>query len=811
MMKLYPLLLLLFLVACQIENSDNVTYVVGTPVAGTLSNNVVDQVGSQPPPPTAMPYVDPSVALQIGDRYLIDGYYENAVSTFQEILMQQEAVPEIRAAAAYSMAQAALREGLFQDAVDATTILIDQFSSDFRAIQAYFLRGDAYLGLSQWEAAIDDFQRYLSLRAGLIDSYAYERIADAELALNRYDVAIGHYNQALAAQRLLLPQLQLREKVARLHLLKGQVEEAVAQYDAILEAAQNEAYRAEIEFAAAQAFLETGDSQRGLARMRRIFLVYEEQIQAYNALLLLEAHGQQELNTYQKARVYYFNGDYDSAIGAFNEYTTQAPLTEIPAELHLLLGRAYRAIGNNDAALIAFQTLVERHPTDPLFGDALLEQGRTRFLADDLEGAIAKYLELAGTYNYLADMAAEATWRAGYLHGTLENYAESRRIFEQLAANYPQSEWASSGLFIAASAALNSGDRASAEQLYSQLAAVTTGEEQASAYLQVGQLALERGDQTAAVNALNQAVAAAPDTYYAARAQDILVGRAPFTVPDQYVFAFDDLANVTEAEDWIRSTFGVVQEGPLWPLPLELEAEPRIVRGRELWAVGAFADAEDEFYDVLEDYELDGLASYQLAIFFRILGSYTPSMQGAANMITAAGLSTVQAPAYIARMRYPLFYLETLQRIAQEYDLDPLLLASLIRHESLFNTNATGGAGEKGLTQVIPSTGEYIAEQINWPDYQHRDLFRPHAGIEFGAYYLSEQMQRFNRNPYAALAGYNAGPGRSQQWLQLSGGAPDAFMSTITIESVQRYIQRIYRNYNIYRTLYGKGKTNRGI
>ena len=807
MTKIWPLLLLLILVACQTDNSDNVTFVVATPVAAT----VVNQTVTQPPLATATPYVDPSIALQIGDRYLIDGYYENAVSTFQGILSQQDAPPDIRAAAAYSMAQAALREGLFQEAVDATTVLIDQFSSDFRAAQAFFLRGDAYLGLSQWQAAIDDFQRYLSLRAGLIDSYAYERIADAELAMNQYDSAIAHYNQALAAQRTLVPQLQLREKVARLHLLNGQVEEAIAQYDAILEVAQNDAYRAQIEFAAAQAYLESGDTQSGLARLRRIFLVYEDQSQAYNALTLLEADGQQELNTYQKARVYYFNGDYDSAIAAFNEYTTQAPLTEVPAELQLLLGRAYRAVGNTDAALIAFQTLVERYPTDPLFGDALLEQGRTRFLAEDLEGAIAKYLELASTYNYLTDMAAEATWRAGYLHGTLENYAESRRIFEQLAADYPQSEWASSGLFIAASAALNSGDRASAEQLYSQLAAVTTGAEQASAYLQVGQLALERGDQAAAINALNQAAASAPDTYYSARAQDIVVGRSPFTVPDQYVFAFDDLADVTEAENWIRSTFGVVQDGPLWPLSPELEAEPRIVRGRELWAVGAFADAEDEFYDVLEDYQLDGLASYQMAIFFRILGSYTPSMQGAANMITAAGLSTLQAPAYIARMRYPLFYQETLQRIAQEYNLDPLLLASLIRHESLFNTNATGGAGEKGLTQVIPSTGEYIAEQLNWPDYQHRDLFRPHAGIEFGAFYLSEQMRAFNGNTYAALAGYNAGPGRSQQWLQLSGGAPDAFMSTITIESVQRYIQLIYRNYNIYRTLYGVDNTNTGV
>jgi soluble lytic murein transglycosylase len=154
-------------------------------------------------------------------------------------------------------------------------------------------------------------------------------------------------------------------------------------------------------------------------------------------------------------------------------------------------------------------------------------------------------------------------------------------------------------------------------------------------------------------------------------------------------------------------------------------------------------------------------------------------------------------------MRYPAYYSDEVRRIADEYGFDPLLMLSLIRHESLFDTYATAAADEKGLTQVIPGTGQYIADQLNWPDYQHRDLFRPYAGIEFGAFYLSEQLNRFDGNVYAALAGYNAGPGRAINWLELSGGDPDRFMATITISSTQLYIQRIYSNYNIYRELYG--------
>ncbi|MCS7070352.1 MAG: lytic transglycosylase domain-containing protein, partial [Anaerolinea sp.] len=161
------------------------------------------------------------------------------------------------------------------------------------------------------------------------------------------------------------------------------------------------------------------------------------------------------------------------------------------------------------------------------------------------------------------------------------------------------------------------------------------------------------------------------------------------------------------------------------------------------------------------------------------------------------------APRFIARMRYPVYYLDVVLDSAQRYDLDPLLLFALIRHESLFDTYATAAAGEKGLTQVIPSTAEYIAQQIAFPDYQHSDLFRPYVGVEFGAFFLDENLERFNGNVTAALAGYNAGPGRAAQWLEISGGDHDAFLSAITIDSTRIYVQRIYSFFSIYRALYG--------
>lgn len=799
--RVCPVLLMLILAALAAGcGQPQVIYVTATPepIVGPTATPSPTLTPTVPPTPT----IDPQVALRLADRYLVNGYYEDAVAAYQLVLDQGDGVPDaMRAAAAFNRGRAALREGLFAEAVSALTAFITQHPQDARLAQAYFLRGDAYLGLSRWAEALADFQQYLALRPGLIDSYVHERIGDAQLALGRADEALAAYALAADEGRSLVPQLALRERVAQVYRSSGQPDKALAQYDAILAVARNAPYRASIELMAAQTLLDAGRTEQGLARMQTVFDAYPETPQAYQALQVLLQNGR-EVDDFVRGKVSYAYGDYQGAIDAFNAYTTQRVLAAIPAELHLLLGRAYREIGNTAAAITAFQTVIDQYPTDPAFGQALLEQGRTRFLAGDIEGAVAQYLRIANNFGYVPE-AAEALWRAGYLYGTNGKPLESRQIFERLAETYPNTSQARSGLFLAASAAYNLGDLAGAERLYARLATTASGEDQAAAYLWVGRLAAARGDQQTATSALQLAVSAAPDSYFAARAQDILQGRDSFARPTAYQFEFDEAAQLAEAETWLRRMFSIDQEEPLWQLSPVLQTDPRLIRGNELWAVGAYNEAEVEFRDVIEAHKDNALTSFQLAIFLRGIGAYQPSILAGANVIRAAGVGTLAAPPFIARLRYPVYYQDVVLDAAARRDIDPLLLFALIRHESLFDTYATAAAGEKGLTQVIPPTGEYIAQQLGWPDYQHADLFRPYAGVEFGAYYLEEQLKRFGGNVQAALAGYNAGPGRAAAWLELSGGDPDAFMTAITIDSTRQYVQRIYSFYSIYRSLYG--------
>lgn len=784
-------------------DADNIIYVTATPLPA-----VALAVPTDPPterPPTATPTIDARQLLQLGESYTRNGYLEDAAGVYRTLLNHGDAIaPAQRAEAGFRLGQAALRAGYYEQALDALTRYIDEFSAEARLAQAHFLRADARLGMSQWSEAIADLQQYLLLRPGVIDSYAYERIADAEIALGRTESALENYQRAIDAKRSKVPLLILREKLAQIFLNLERPAEAIAQYDAILTVARNVPYRANISLAAAQAALRDVDAATGLARMRAVAENYPGTSAAWAAQDQLSRHGA-EIDGFRRGQAAFIAGDAQATIEALNQYTATQESAAIPAELFLLLGRAYRQIGNFAAASVAFQTLIDRYPQDPLFGDALLERGRTRFLAGDSPAAIEIYLALAADYDYLADAAGEALWRAGYLYGVNGQTALSREVFTRLADSYPEHELTTNGLFNAASAAVRDEAWDIAAGLYRRIAALTTGEDQAAAYLWVGRIALRHGEADAAQGAFDRAIAAAPDSYFAARAADFRIGSQPFQPPGAYRFDGDEAADRIKAEDWLRRKFSIEETDELWRLSEALERDPRMIRGIELLAVNAFDEAFIEFEDLVDEARDNGdvLSSYRLAYHLRRLGAYRESIIAAADVIIASGTGTLQAPRYIARMRFPAYYIDVIRPTADERAIDPLLMLSLIRQESLFNTFATAAAGEKGLMQVIPPTAQYIAEQLNWQDYQHADLFRPYAGIAFGGFYIDEQLKRFGRNAVVALAAYNAGPGRAYDWNALSGGDPDLFMTTITIDSTRHYVQFIYRNYNIYRELYG--------
>lgn len=797
-----PLVVLALTAACSLDATPVAPTVTPTPTA-TATAAVTPTPTHTPAPPTATPTptIVPQVALAAAERDRLNGDYVASRDSYRLVLAQGDSAPdEARIDAAFGLGQAALRDGQFDDAVEPLSELITAFAGDDRIARAYALRGDAYLGLGHWQEAIADFEQYLSLNPDLIDSYIYERIGDACLGMGAAEDALESYMQAINASRSLVTQLALRERAAQVYAALGATDAALAQVDAIIASTTDTALLARVQLLAAQTLQTAGQDEVAANRLRRIVEAYPRQPEAYVALQALLADGY-EVEALQHARVAFAYGDYTLTAKLLHDYTTRYQLAAVPPELYMLLGRAYRELGNTDAAVVAFQTVVEQFPRDPLFGDALLEQARAREQANDVSGAIAAYTRIVTNYSYLPQ-AAEALWHVAYLSAVSDQPTEARAAFEQLAQAFPNTFQARSGLFLAGGAAVAGGDLATAERLYGLLAVSATGEAQAAAYLNAGRLGQLRGDTRFANDSLNRAVAAAPASYYAARAQDILNGQAMFAPPSVTRFETGD-DEVAAAEDWLREWFTVDQTGPLAVLSPALAADARLISGQALWALAAYDQARVEFADLVTAYQNDGVASYQLAVFLRDLGAYRDSIVAAANVVRAAGAGTLDVPVAISRLRYPAYYIDLIEQAADEYDLDPLLLLSLIRHASLFDRQAVGTAGEKGLLQMSAGTAVYVADQLAWPDFEPVDLFQPNVSIPFGAFYLAEQMARFDGHVVAALAAYDAGAERAETWYALSGGDPDLMMTAITETRTQTFVQRVYSYYNVYRVLYG--------
>ncbi|MYE27627.1 MAG: tetratricopeptide repeat protein, partial [Chloroflexi bacterium] len=516
------LTLCLFASACNVRSfesplptpdEDNIIYVTATPLPAEIQIAPSEIPSIVPPTPSLTATIDPTQLLQQGKSLTHNGYLEDAAGIYRRLLNYGDAIaPQYRAEAGFRYGQVALRAGYFEQAHDAFSLFISEFPTDVKVAQAYFLRADARLGLSQWSEAIVDLQQYLALRPGLIDSYVHERIADARIALGQTDAALESYELAIKAKRSKVPLLILREKLAQIYINLERHSEAVAQYDAILAVARNIPYRADISFSAAKVALNDVNAETGLARMRAVVENYPGTAAAWGAQDQLSRHGA-EFDGFRRGQAAFVAGDNQAAIEAFNQYTTTQDSTAVPAELFLQLGRAYRRIGNFDAASVAFQTLIDRYPQDPLFGEALLERGRTRFLSGDIPAAISIYLSVAEEYEELESAAGEALWRAGYLYGANGDTALSRQEFTRLADAYPDHELTTNGLFIAASAAVRAEEWAVAESLYGRIAALTQGDDRAAAYLWIGRIALAQEKSAAANEAFDQAIAAAPDSY----------------------------------------------------------------------------------------------------------------------------------------------------------------------------------------------------------------------------------------------------------------------------------------------------------
>ena len=158
------------------------------------------------------------------------------------------------------------------------------------------------------------------------------------------------------------------------------------------------------------------------------------------------------------------------------------------------------------------------------------------------------------------------------------------------------------------------------------------------------------------------------------------------------------------------------------------------------------------------------------------------------GLVIVLGLVAVLAasgPTWWKRYYYPLDYEAEIAAAADEYDVDPYLVAAVIECESGFDPGEVSDVGAVGLMQLMSPTACDVAGDAGMDpgSLDERALADPETNIGLGTCYLATLLDRYEESDAGdarsgkilALAAYNAGMGRVDEWAPGADvGAVDA-------------------------------------
>jgi soluble lytic murein transglycosylase len=153
----------------------------------------------------------------------------------------------------------------------------------------------------------------------------------------------------------------------------------------------------------------------------------------------------------------------------------------------------------------------------------------------------------------------------------------------------------------------------------------------------------------------------------------------------------------------------------------------------------------------------------------------------------------------------PLRHEDIIRQQARAKNLDPSLIAGVIYVESRFR-DQTSIAGAKGLMQILPSTADYIARKSGGTQFQQGDLATPQINISYGSWYLRYLLEHYHGNELLAIAAYNAGEGKVDEWYRDASARGEDFEAAthIPFPETRNYVARVLEMRERYRREYGR-------
>ena len=153
---------------------------------------------------------------------------------------------------------------------------------------------------------------------------------------------------------------------------------------------------------------------------------------------------------------------------------------------------------------------------------------------------------------------------------------------------------------------------------------------------------------------------------------------------------------------------------------------------------------------------------------------------------------------------FPLHYRDLIIDRSSRFEVDPFLLAAIVREESRFDAQAVSTAAARGLAQFVLPTAERLGTSIGLEALRAEDLHRPDIALTLGAAYLAELGRHFTEQPYAVIAAYNAGENQAELWKSYCFSLePEEYFSKVGFSETRNYLTKVLESRAHYTRLYG--------
>ena len=168
----------------------------------------------------------------------------------------------------------------------------------------------------------------------------------------------------------------------------------------------------------------------------------------------------------------------------------------------------------------------------------------------------------------------------------------------------------------------------------------------------------------------------------------------------------------------------------------------------------------------------------------------------------------------VLKIAFPQKHLESIQKVASEFDIDRNLVLSIIRQESGFLLDAVSPSQAAGLMQLVRVTAAETAKWLKYKKFRWPEtMFDPDVNIRFGTHYLRRMIRKYKGIVPFAAAAYNVGPGNMDRWLRQREDLKeweslgkqtidDMWMDELPWGETSFYVKAILRNYLLYKIIF---------